>query len=208
MPRKDRPLSGGAGRWGRPASPALGGALSPGAHRGRTASGLPWPLLSDARVGGQAVEHACPPLPGAGARGNDERNFSGTKVPLSGWGWLGCSPCRAAFESLRIQSPRARLPSGASERRTLLGVGPTHVESGFVLFYFSSGKKSGGDCPRAAARGPWPLGSGARGHFDPAPGEGGIFGRFSYSGSWHLPGPHESHRESPEPDRFRESLRG
>lgn len=68
-----------------------------------------------------------------------------------------------------MQSPRA-CPSRASEAGDLLEVVQTHVESGSVLFCFSSWQKSGGDRPGAAAREPWPLGFRARDHL--SPGEG------------------------------------
>lgn len=83
------------------------------------------------------------------------------------------------------------------------------MESGFILFCFSSWKKSGGDRrPRAAAREPWPLGFRGRRHLGPATVEGGIFLRFPPPGLRHHPGSPDSHRESPEPDRFQEPSHG
>ena len=68
------------------------------------------------------------------------------RVAGAGWGVL-----RAALTWISPDLEPDRAPAcAAPEPRTLLEVGQTHVESGFVLFCFSSWKKSGEDRPRVS----------------------------------------------------------
>lgn len=133
-----------------------------------------------------AVEHAaCPPLRGAGARKDSERNFSRTKAPLSGKGWPRCSPSCAHLDHSGF---------GPRSHAYLLGLGTWDPSLGradargvWVRFvFFFSWKKSREDRPRVSGRA---LRPGSRR-------EKQIF-KVPSSGSRHLPGSPESRRESP-----------
>lgn len=115
-----------------------------------------------------AIELAArPPLRGAGARRDDERNFSGTKAPSSGRGWPR-GVLRAMLTSIASDLDRDRAPACSTlEPRTLLEAEQTHVASGFVLFSFFPGRN-----PERTDLG-FPSA-----HLGLAPGERGRFLRF------------------------------
>lgn len=109
---------------------------------------------------------ACPPRLGPRPRPRCERG-----------------PRRRPFER-PLPAPRGPRPAPsprAPEGGALPGAAQTHVESGCVLFCFSSWKEPGGDRP--GLPGPRALKPRGRGR------EGGLVLRFPSSGSGHGPGP-------------------